>query len=75
MKYFREKTALIKDSKIGDGSKIWNYVNIYGSRIGKYCTINKEYWLDNSELDIEQIFNGQNCKVYIEDYYKDTDSV
>ncbi len=50
MKYFREKTALIKDSKIGDGSKIWNYVNIYGSIIGKYCTIGSYTEIQNDVI-------------------------
>ena len=50
MKYFREKTAIIKDSKIGDGSKIWNYVNIYGSIIGKYCTIGSYTEIQNEVI-------------------------
>jgi acetyltransferase-like isoleucine patch superfamily enzyme len=33
------KTAIVKDSNIGDGSNIWEYANIYGCHIGKNCTI------------------------------------
>jgi len=32
-------TALIKDSRIGKGTKIWEYANIYGAEIGEKCNI------------------------------------
>ena len=33
------KTAIIKDSIIEEGTKIWEYANIYGTTIGKNSTI------------------------------------
>lgn len=32
-------TAIVKDSTIGDGSRIWEYANVYGCEIGKNCNI------------------------------------
>ena len=33
------KTAIVKDSKIGDRTKIWEYANLYGCEIGENCII------------------------------------
>jgi len=33
------KTAIVKDSQIGEGTKIWEFANIYGCKIGSYCNI------------------------------------
>ena len=33
------KTAIVKESKIGKNTKIWEYANIYGCEIGSNCTI------------------------------------
>jgi len=33
------KTAIVKDSIIEEGTKIWEYANIYGARIGKNSNI------------------------------------
>jgi acetyltransferase-like isoleucine patch superfamily enzyme len=33
------KTAIVRDSKIGENIKIWEYANIYGCEIGDNCTI------------------------------------
>jgi len=30
---------IIKDCEIGEGTKIWHYVNLYGCRIGRNCNI------------------------------------
>jgi UDP-2-acetamido-3-amino-2,3-dideoxy-glucuronate N-acetyltransferase len=30
---------IIKDCEIGEGTKIWHHVNLYGCRIGRNCTI------------------------------------
>lgn len=30
---------VIVDCEIGEGTKIWHYVNLYGCRIGRNCTI------------------------------------
>ena len=39
MKYFKAKTAIVKDAVVGRGSKIWHYSNLYGCRIGEDCTV------------------------------------
>ena len=31
--------AIVKDCKVGRGTKIWNYANVYGCEIGENCTI------------------------------------
>ncbi len=33
------ETAIVKDSKIGNGTKIWEFANIYGTEIDKNCNI------------------------------------
>ena len=33
------ETAIVKDSIIGEKTKIWNYANVYGCEIGKNCNI------------------------------------
>ena len=37
--YFAAPTAIIKDCKIGKGTKIWSYANIYGCEIGENCMV------------------------------------
>ena len=32
-------TAIVKDSKIGTGTKIWEFANVYGCEIGKGCNV------------------------------------
>jgi len=32
-------TAIVKDSQIGEGTKIWEFANIYGCVIGSNCNI------------------------------------
>ena len=39
MNFFKAKTAIIKNCKIEEGTKIWNYVNLYGCEIGRNCNI------------------------------------
>jgi len=39
MKRIINKTAIVKDSNIGANTKIWEFANIYGCRIGSQCTI------------------------------------
>ena len=36
---YASDTAKIKDCKIGKGTKIWNFVNMYGCEIGENCSI------------------------------------
>tara|TARA_Y100000590_G_C15455088_1_gene914232 strand:+ start:10 stop:483 length:474 start_codon:yes stop_codon:yes gene_type:complete len=33
------KTALVKNVNIGEGTKIWNFANLYRCKIGKNCSI------------------------------------
>ena len=33
------KTAIVKDSQIGVGTKVWKFANIYGCVIGRNCNI------------------------------------
>ena len=39
MNYFKADTAIVTNSSIGNGSKIWHYANVYGCTIGANCTI------------------------------------
>ncbi len=39
MAYPENATQLIRDCEIGEGTKIWNFVNLYGCRIGRDCMI------------------------------------
>ena len=39
MDSFISKTAIVKDSKIGQGTKIWEFANVYSCEIGKNCNI------------------------------------
>jgi acetyltransferase-like isoleucine patch superfamily enzyme len=34
-----QKTANVKNSQIGEGTKIWEFANIYGCEIGENCNI------------------------------------
>ena len=31
------RTAIVKDTQIGVGTKIWEFANVYGATIGNYC--------------------------------------
>ena len=33
------KTAIVRGSKIGPGTKVWEFANVFGAEIGKNCTI------------------------------------
>lgn len=33
------ETALVKNTNIGDGTKIWDFANVYGAEIGSMCTV------------------------------------
>jgi len=45
--YFKHETALINDCKIGEGSKIWAFANLYGCEIGKDCMIGSHVEIQN----------------------------
>ena len=40
-------TARVKDSRIGDGTKIWEFANIYGCEIGSNCSIGSYVEIQN----------------------------
>jgi acetyltransferase-like isoleucine patch superfamily enzyme len=42
------KTAIVKDSIIGDGTKIWEFANVYGCKIGKNCKIGPYVEIQNN---------------------------
>lgn len=39
MKPSIQKTAIVQDTHIGDGTKVWEFANIYGCEIGENCNI------------------------------------
>ena len=39
MNYFKAETAIVNNTSIGKGSKIWHYANVYGCTMGENCTI------------------------------------
>jgi acetyltransferase-like isoleucine patch superfamily enzyme len=39
MEYPTSDRQLINDCEIGEGTKIWNFVNMYGCKIGRDCMI------------------------------------
>ncbi len=40
-------SAIVKDAKIGENSKVWHYANIYGCQIGKNCNIGSYVEIQN----------------------------
>ena len=42
------KTAIIKNSNIGNGTKIWNYANLYGCDIGSDTTVGAYVEIQNN---------------------------
>ena len=44
------KTAIVKNSKIGKNTKIWEFANIYGSRIGTNCNIGSYVEIQDNSL-------------------------
>lgn len=43
----KSNTAVVKDSQIGDGTKIWEFANIYGCVIGRNCNIGSYVEIQN----------------------------
>ena len=39
MSFFKSDTAIVKNSTIGKGTKVWEFANIFGCNIGKKCNI------------------------------------
>ena len=39
LNYFKSKTAIVDNSSIGKGSKIWHFVNIFNATLGDNCNI------------------------------------
>ena len=48
MKTRISESAIVKDCKIGDGTKIWHYANLYGCTIGENCTIGSYVEIQNN---------------------------
>ena len=55
--FYHSPTAIIKNCKIGKGTKIWHNVNMYGCQIGNYCMIGT-----NAEIQ-DQVIIGNFSKV------------
>jgi len=51
-----EHTAIINNTKIGEGTKVWNFANLWESEIGKNCMI-------GSHAEIGKAKVGDNCKI------------
>ena len=47
MNYFKADSAIIQDSKIGKGTKIWHFTNIYKCIIGDNCNIGSNTEIQN----------------------------
>lgn len=51
------ETAIINNAKIGEGTRVWNYANLWDCQIGKECTI-------GSFVEIGRgVVIGDNCKI------------
>jgi len=49
--------SVLKDCRVGDGTTIWNYCNLYQCRIGKDCSI-------GSYVEIgKEVTIGEGCKI------------
>lgn len=57
VKNFKSRYSLIKDVKIGVGTVIKNYVNLYGCEIGKNCKIDAFVYIESG------VKVGNNCKI------------
>ena len=44
------KTAIVKDTKLGTGVKIWAYANVYGCTIGDYSQIGPYVEIQNNVI-------------------------
>ena len=42
------KTALVKNTSVGDGTKIWDFANVYGAQIGRMCTVGAYVEIQNN---------------------------
>ncbi|HDM26913.1 MAG TPA: N-acetyltransferase [Candidatus Bathyarchaeota archaeon] len=51
------RNVIIKDCEIGEGTVIWNFVNLYGCKIGKNCKIASFVEIGNG------VKIGDNCKI------------
>ena len=57
MNYFKSKTAIIDNSIIGKGSKIWHYANIFNATLGEKCNIGSYTEIQND------VFIGNNVTI------------
>jgi acetyltransferase-like isoleucine patch superfamily enzyme len=53
----RGQQAIVKDCRIGEGTVIWNFVNLFGCQIGESCVI-------SSFVEIgKDVVIGDRCKI------------
>ena len=50
MNIFKTDTAIIKDCKIGQGTKIWHYTNLFSCKIGERCNIGSYVEIQNDVI-------------------------
>jgi len=50
LNYFKAETAIVKDSIIGNDTKIWHFANVYNCTIGKSCTIGSYIEIQNDVI-------------------------
>ena len=48
MSSFISNSAIVKESKIGQGTNIWEFANVYGCKIGKNCNIGSYVEVQNN---------------------------
>ena len=47
MAFFKHPTAVVENNNIGDGTKIWHFVQVReGAKIGKNCVVGKGVYID-----------------------------
>ena len=54
---FVHPSAIIDDTEIGTGTKIWHWTHLMKSKIGKNCTIGQSCFIQND------VAIGDNCKI------------
>jgi len=68
MKTFISKTAIVKDSNIGDGTKIWEFANVHGCKIGNNVTISSHSFICSLVTIEDDVFIGHGV-ITINDRY------
>ena len=73
MSVFIHPTAEVsKETKIGDGTKIWNLVQVReGAMIGKNCILSKNVYIDHHVRIGNNVKIQNNCSIYYETVLED----